>query len=50
MVLHSRLKKQDHNMIGNYAASYLPVIFVPLMAVLAFTVMGLLFIYVESEA
>ncbi len=37
-------------MTGTYAAAYLPIIFVPLMAVLAFTVMGLLFIYVESEA
>ena len=37
-------------MIGSYAASYLPVIFVPLMAVLAFAVMGLLFTYIESEA
>ncbi len=37
-------------MTDAYTLSYLPVIFVPLMAVLAFTVMGLLFIYVESEA
>lgn len=37
-------------MTDTYALSYLPAIFVPLMAVLAFTVMGLLFIYVESDA
>ncbi|MGK7930573.1 MAG: photosystem I reaction center subunit VIII [Microcystaceae cyanobacterium] len=32
------------------AASYLPSIFVPALAVLAFAVMGLLFLYVEGEA
>ena len=37
-------------MLGTYALPYLPVIFVPLMAVLAFTVMGLLFMHVEAEA
>ncbi|NET09631.1 MAG: photosystem I reaction center subunit VIII [Merismopedia sp. SIO2A8] len=37
-------------MIGDYAASFIPVIFVPLLAVVAFAVMGLFFIYVESDA
>lgn len=33
-----------------YAASFLPEIFVPLLPFAAFAVMGLLFVYVESEA
>ncbi|MGK7876020.1 MAG: photosystem I reaction center subunit VIII [Xenococcaceae cyanobacterium] len=37
-------------MTGVYAASFLPVVFVPLLALVAFAVMGLLFIYIESEA
>jgi len=37
-------------MLGDYAASYLPFVFVPLLAVSAFAVMGLLFMYVESDA
>ncbi len=37
-------------MTGSYAAAYLPAVLVPLLPVLAFMVMGLLFIYVESEA
>ena len=36
-------------MTGAYAASYLPAILVPLLAFAAFAVMGLLFVYVESE-
>lgn len=36
-------------MVATYTLPYLPVVFVPLMAVLAFTVMALSFIYVESE-
>ncbi|MGK7917159.1 MAG: photosystem I reaction center subunit VIII [Prochloraceae cyanobacterium] len=35
---------------ASFAASYLPVIFVPLLAIAAFAVMGLLFTYIESEA
>lgn len=37
-------------MTGTYAAAYLPAIFVVLLPVLAFTVMGLLFVYIETEA
>ena len=37
-------------MIGDYAASFLPAVFVPMLALVAFAVMGLLFIYVESDA
>ncbi|MEL4894098.1 photosystem I reaction center subunit VIII [Crocosphaera sp. Alani8] len=37
-------------MTGTYAAAYLPAIFVTLLPVLAFAVMGLLFVYIESEA
>jgi photosystem I subunit 8 len=37
-------------MTGAYAASFLPAILVPLLAVIAFGVMGLLFLYVESDA
>ncbi|CCQ49534.1 photosystem I reaction center subunit VIII [Crocosphaera watsonii WH 8501] len=37
-------------MTGTYAAAYLPAIFVALLPVLAFTVMGLLFVYIETEA
>jgi photosystem I subunit 8 len=37
-------------MLGDYAVSFLPVIFVPLLAVAAFASMGLFFIYVEDEA
>ena len=37
-------------MLGDYAASYFPFVFVPLLPVAAFAVMGLLFIYVESDA
>ncbi len=37
-------------MTGTYAAAYLPAIFIALLPVLAFSVMGLLFIYVETEA
>ncbi|MGK7929235.1 MAG: photosystem I reaction center subunit VIII [Spirulina sp.] len=35
---------------GSYAASFLPIAFVPLMAVAAAVVLGLLFMYIESEA
>ncbi|MEM9542707.1 MAG: photosystem I reaction center subunit VIII [Cyanobacteria bacterium P01_E01_bin.42] len=35
---------------GSYAASFLPMIFVPLLAVAAGIVMGLFFMYVENEA
>ena len=34
---------------GIYSASYLPSIFVPMLAISAFTVMGLFFLYVEAE-
>jgi hypothetical protein len=37
-------------MLGDYAASFLPVALVPLLAVAAFAAMGLFFIYVESDA
>ncbi len=37
-------------MLGDYAASFLPAVFVPLLAVVAFASMGLFFIYVESES
>ena len=37
-------------MTGTYAAAYLPAILVALLPVLAFTVMGLLFVYIETEA
>ena len=37
-------------MTGAYTASFLPVLFVPFLAVSAFAVMALLFIYVESDA
>ncbi|MGD1715121.1 photosystem I reaction center subunit VIII [Hydrocoleum sp. CS-953] len=38
-------------MIGDYAASYLPLILVPVVGLLMpIVVMGLLFIYIESEA
>lgn len=38
-------------MIGSYAASFLPVVLVPLVGmVLPAVVMGLLFIQVESDA
>jgi photosystem I subunit VIII len=38
-------------MTGAYAASFLPIIFVPFMGmVVPAIVMGLLFIHVESEA
>ncbi|NJN20395.1 MAG: photosystem I reaction center subunit VIII [Leptolyngbya sp. RL_3_1] len=37
-------------MLGDYAASFLPVALVPILAVSAFAVMGLLFIYIESDA
>ena len=37
-------------MLGDYAASFLPVVFVPMLAVVAFAVMGLFFMYVESDA
>ncbi|MEO1522982.1 MAG: photosystem I reaction center subunit VIII [Cyanobacteria bacterium J06633_2] len=37
-------------MLGEYAASFLPVVFVPLLAVAAFASMGLFFIYIEDEA
>lgn len=37
-------------MIGDYAASFLPVAFVPMLAIVAFAAMGLFFIYVETEA
>ncbi|NEQ35162.1 MAG: photosystem I reaction center subunit VIII [Okeania sp. SIO3I5] len=38
-------------MIGSYAASYLPVILVPVVGLLMPLVgMGLLFIYIEKEA
>ena len=37
-------------MTGTYAAAYLPASFVALLPVLAFTVMGLLFVYIETEA
>ncbi len=37
-------------MTGAYAASFLPVVFVPLLALVAFAVMGLLFIHIESDA
>lgn len=35
---------------GSYAASFLPIAFVPLMAVAAGVVMGLFFMHVESDA
>lgn len=37
-------------MFGDYVASFLPAIFVPLLPVAAFAAMGLFFIYVESDA
>ncbi|OKH19718.1 hypothetical protein [[Limnothrix rosea] IAM M-220] len=37
-------------MTGAYAASFLPAMLVPMMAVLNFVVLGLLFTYIESEA
>lgn len=37
-------------MTGAYAASYLPVCFVPLMALSFFVVLGLLFTYIEADA
>ncbi len=37
-------------MTGAYAASFLPTVLVPLLPVAAFAVMGLLFLYVESDA
>lgn len=38
-------------MTGDYAASYLPAILVPIIGwLLPAVVMGLLFIYIESEA
>ena len=37
-------------MTGTYAASFLPAMLVPMMAVLNFVVLGLLFKYIESEA
>lgn len=37
-------------MLGDYAASFLPVALVPLLAVSAFAAMGLFFIYIESDA
>ncbi len=38
-------------MIGDYAASYLPLVLVPVVGLLMpIVVMGLLFIYIESEA
>jgi hypothetical protein len=35
---------------GSYAASFLPMILVPLMPVFAAVMMGLFFMYVESDA
>ncbi len=37
-------------MLGDYAASFLPAVFVPMLAVMAFAVMAILFSYVESDA
>ncbi len=38
-------------MAGEYAASFLPIVFVPLIGiVMPAVVMGLLFIHIESEA
>ncbi len=37
-------------MIGDYTASFLPIVFVPLICMVCFAVaMGLFFVYVESE-
>lgn len=41
----------EFNMTGSYAASYLPWILIPVVTwLLPIVVMGLLFIYIESEA
>ena len=37
-------------MLGDYAASFLPVALVPMLAIVAFATMGLFFIYVETDA
>ncbi|ELR98142.1 hypothetical protein [Gloeocapsa sp. PCC 73106] len=36
-------------MTGAYAASFLPTLLVPLLPIAAFAVMGLLFLYVETD-
>ncbi|MEM9219355.1 MAG: photosystem I reaction center subunit VIII [Cyanobacteria bacterium P01_F01_bin.150] len=37
-------------MSGDYAASFLPIVLIPLLAVAAFTAMGLFFIYIQNES
>ena len=38
----------DFNMVGSYAAAWMPAVFIPLVVISAFVAMGVLFTVVES--
>ncbi|KKZ10305.1 MAG: photosystem I reaction center subunit VIII [Candidatus Synechococcus spongiarum SP3] len=38
----------DFSMIGDYAAAWMPSVFIPLLVISAFAAMGILFTVVES--